>query len=576
MLCRVSPLSIALLAILALLTLATGTVSAKPNVRPAVRQRRRRFAPFRRRLGDVFETGIGLIHRFRIWRRYNRACGKYAGRFRKQDGSCNNMRKRELGAAGTPFLFLSNRGFRKAPLVAGRKSAREISNIVHHERQHTPSRRGLSETVVFWGQFLDHAFAETENNKNEPFHITVPKNDPWIKNQPTIEFFRSVKVKSKLGFAPVNELTSFIDAAVTYGAHKPTADRIRSFKHGKLLGGSSLLSDDMLPKDKKGFYRSGDARVNENPTLTAFHVLFKREHNRLCDEIRTHFPWWTDEKIYQMARKIVGALQQSGTYYEFLPAVLGRRLPFRGPFMGHGGINPAMSDEFASTAFRVGHTMVNPVMTFIRKNGLVTKRKLSTTFFRPDWFSVYTIEDCFRGMAVTRASEVDVQVNNELRNILFGSSTNRTSMDLVAFNIQRGRDHRMPSYNQLRRIVGLRPVTSFRQITRNRLVQRRLAIAYDNNVNKVDAFTGGLAEDHCCGGSLGPLFRRIWIMEFHRLRSGDRFYFEKWGVFHRRAIRKLPTLNALVKGKLRGRTLYHLLRSNTDIRPKDLKNLWFA
>lgn len=219
--------------------------------------------------------------------------------------------------------------------------------------------------------------------------------------------------------------------------------------------------------------------------------------------------------------------------------------------------------------------MVNNRMTFIRKGGKVTRRLLSNVFFRPDWFNIYTIEDCFRGMMKTRAAEVDVQVASQLRNFLFAKTKDATPLDLVSLNIQRGRDHRLPSYVQLRRRFGLPRITKFSQITRNKSVQKRLKRAY-GHVKHIDGFTGGLAEDHCCGGSLGPLFRTIWIREFGRLRAGDRFYFEKKGSFKPVSIRRLPTLRKLLRGKLRGKTLRFVLRRNTDIEPKDLNNIWWA
>src|SRR5262249_24588250 len=46
------------------------------------------------------------------------------------------------------------------------------------------------------------------------------------------------------------------------------------------------------------------------------------------------------------------------------------------------------------------------------------------------------------------------------------------------------------------------------------------------NVNNIDAWVGGLAEDHVAGGSVGPLFQRIIADQFKRLRSGDRLWFE--------------------------------------------------
>jgi hypothetical protein len=98
--------------------------------------------------------------------------------------------------------------------------------------------------------------------------------------------------------------------------------------------------------------------------------------------------------------------------------------------------------------------------------------------------------------------------------------------DLASLNIQRGRDHGLADYNAVRVAYGLRPVTSFSQITRDPATQQALQEAY-GDVNNIDLWVGALSEDHVRGASEGPLLRRILADQFERLRDGDRFWYER-------------------------------------------------
>jgi hypothetical protein len=68
---------------------------------------------------------------------------------------------------------------------------------------------------------------------------------------------------------------------------------------------------------------AGDHRVSEMPGLASMHILFVREHNRICNMVQSKYPYWSDEKIYQNARRILIAEYQNVVYSEFLPAILG-------------------------------------------------------------------------------------------------------------------------------------------------------------------------------------------------------------------------------------------------------------
>ncbi|HKA07032.1 MAG TPA: peroxidase family protein, partial [Gemmataceae bacterium] len=66
----------------------------------------------------------------------------------------------------------------------------------------------------------------------------------------------------------------------------------------------------------------------------------------------------------------------------------------------------------------------------------------------------------------------------------------------------------------------------FRQITSDGSLQEQLEALY-GDVNNIDAWVGGLAEDHVRGGSVGPTFQRIIADQFERLRDGDYFWYQR-------------------------------------------------
>jgi len=68
---------------------------------------------------------------------------------------------------------------------------------------------------------------------------------------------------------------------------------------------------------------AGDPRLNQHFGLTAYTTMFTRFHNIVTDKLQEINPEWTDEVLYQEARKFVGALNQIIVYRDYLPILLG-------------------------------------------------------------------------------------------------------------------------------------------------------------------------------------------------------------------------------------------------------------
>lgn len=486
--------------------------------------------------------------------------------YRSFDGTENNALNSDLGSVGQQLL----RGSPSAPdptvtayadgvddpARSSAPSPREISNALFSQTQSMQSSSGLSAMVWFWGQWIDHDITLTEVSQTDYLPIGVPAGDPQFDptgtGTATIDFNRSAyDVLSGTGTLnprqQVNGITAWIDASNVYGSDAARAMSLQELDAsgnptgrlnftptivGDLLPYNALgLSNASLPmQDPATLFLSGDVRANEQAGLTAMHTLFMREHNRLADEIAMNNPLLTGEEIYQQARKIVGAELQQITYYEFLPALLGSDALL--PYSGYDQtVNPNISNDFATAAFRVGHTMLNPELLRLTDAGDIIPEgnlALRDAFFNPATIESVGIEPYLKGASEMYTQEIDIRVVDDVRNFLFGGP-GQGGFDLVSMNIQRGRDHGLLDYNSLRSVYGLNPVSVFSDISSDQLIQAALQALY-GDVNAIDPWVGMLAEDHVIGASVGELLRTIIADQFERLRDADSFWFE-WDPF---------------------------------------------
>ena len=159
-----------------------------------------------------------------------------------------------------------------------------------------------------------------------------------------------------------------------------------------------------------------------------------------------------------------------------------------------------------------------------------TQVPLSDTFFNPELVYIPGHLDKFLiGLASQPSQKYDNIVTEQVTNHLFQAKDKSFGMDLVALNLQRGRDHGIPGYNAFRELCGLNKAENFDRLADSipKRIIERLKILY-KDVDDVDLFIGGISETAVPGALLGPTFQCIIGDQFKRLQQGDRFFYDSY------------------------------------------------
>lgn len=510
----------------------------------------------------------------------------FQSKYRTIDGSCNNQQHTDWGKAFTAYNRLLVPEYEDkfdAPRVTGSSgqplpSARLVSSTA--ARDAGVDSRSLSLMAMQWGQFLDHDLTSAATSRSEDgssikccgpeftanpsllhpacFPIAVPSNDPFYarEGKTCMSFVRSASApRMNCAFGPreqLNQLSSYIDAGMVYGNTESKTSQVRAFQSGMLktsiVAGQSFLPQSGgscgIPQNKQQkCFTAGDGRINVQANLVVMHALFVRHHNNIANQLQQLNPTWNDETLFQETRRIVAAQVQHITYNEFLPVVLGQtqmnNLGIRPTDQGYSNTynpdtNAQIISSFSTAAYRM-HTLIPKSMDFVDSSGsMVGKMDLSETFNNP---SVLYEKDAFgkltNGLVTQPAGAYDQFHTDQISNHLFRPFGAASGLDLVAINIQRGRDHGLPGYNKFRSSCGLSPITSWGQM-RNEMkpaAAEALQSLYASP-DDVDLYIAGISERTAGDGLLGPTFACIVGEQFKRLKNGDRFWYENGGQPH--------------------------------------------
>jgi hypothetical protein len=543
-------------------------------------------------------------------------------------------------------------------------NARSISNRVFNSLGvDLFSERNVSQWSWVWGQFLDHNFGLAATG-SEQAPIPFEQSDPlegFSETLGSIPFTRDAVVRGTGQSVSDprqqrNTVSSYIDGWAIYGGTRNRDDWLRTGAIGH-PGAKLRLPRGYLPRatdrgnartapamqiqgrltaDPQNRVVAGDVRANENAELTAVHTLLAREHNRIVAALPRRL---SAQQKFEIARRVIGAEEQYITYTEFLPALGVRLAPYRGY---KPGVDPELYDEFATFGYRA-HSMVNgeehivvdrsrysaAELAALRAKGigvtpLPSRRRIELTvsqnvaFFDPSVVPAVGLGPMLTGLADEPDYKNDEQIDDALRSVLFeypGPSAPDPQecfedpmaqgcfqgvIDLGAIDIERSRDAGMPTYDEVRRALGLGVQTSFTQLTGERTDQypaglrsadpiddpqsldftslrdlcrkpvlsgsgaravyatrvstlaARLRAIYGSVAN-VDAFVGMVSEPHVPGTEFGQVQLALWRRQFEALRDGDRFFYavdpalamikRRYGISYRHTLAQLIELD---------------------------------
>ena len=491
-------------------------------------------------------------------------------RWRSADGSYNCLAHPRMGMAKTRFG-------RNVPLTEAvpetddallEPSPRLISRELLARHEFIPART-LNLLAAAWIQFEIHNwFSHGTPQSGNEFKVPLPPGDDWPKPvNGCMLIQRTAKDDSLrepwLGATPTfrNLNSHWWDAGQLYGHDHDTQMKIRSRRHGKIKFDDD---DDMLPEDpnQEGVDFTG---FNDNwwIGLALLHNLFALEHNAICDALKSAYPRWNDEELFQHARLINGALIAKIHTVEWTPGILAHPvLQFGMPAQWSGvpqrwlhlllgednevsrGIVGSVTDQHSApytmteeftAVYRMHPLLPDTVqihspwegkletLDFVNVQGSKTRALLKTHGFANVLYSL--------GIANPGALRIR-NYPNFLRQFEKDAPRDKSKdpkktklppMDMAAIDIMRDRERGVPRYNRFRELLGKKRVTLFEEITSIPGIAEKMREIY-KNVDRVDLLVGLMSEDLPDGfGFSDTAFRAFILMASRRLKS-DRFF----------------------------------------------------
>ncbi len=363
----------------------------------------------------------------------------------------------------------------------------------------------LNLLAAAWIQFMIHDwFSHGKGQKENPWQVPLSDDDPWPDHPMTI--LRTPADSSRTpGYNDlpptfINTVTHWWDGSQLYGSDKKTQDKVRSHKDGKLTIGA----DGLLPAGEDGIEITA---LNGNwwIGLSLMHTLFTLEHNAICDRLRSEYPSWSDDDLFDRARLVNVALMAKIHTVDWTPSILNNPTLDIGMHANWWGL---AGEQIYKLLGRVSKSEVISGIPGSEKDHFGVPYSLTEEFV-----SVYRMHPLLPDDFSFRSAEDD----RVLQEPKLAEVADRHARELL-------QQMSMPRYNEFRKLMHRPPVASFEELTDNKEWAEQLRRIYDNDINKVDVMVGMYAETPPPGFGFSDTAFRIFILMASRRLNSDRFF----------------------------------------------------
>ncbi|KAK9827977.1 hypothetical protein WJX81_003657 [Elliptochloris bilobata] len=245
---------------------------------------------------------------------YCDSCNPMEVRFRTFDGHCNSLNPNLTGMGMSNHRFSHSALYPENASVPGlwEPNPYDVAEklLKTPEGKERATAPDFSMFLSLWInlQLHDWSFHEVSNDSSWKLQYGPGKDDTFVLRK---SYFDE-------GGHCINTETPWWDCGQIYGT---TAERAGSLR---LDGGGCemrLDRDGLMPLGSDGLPESGMVK-NWWAGVESMHLLFVKEHNYLCEQLRKENSTFNEEELYQTARLIVAALNGHIHTMEWTPALL--------------------------------------------------------------------------------------------------------------------------------------------------------------------------------------------------------------------------------------------------------------